>query len=159
MDRQANKSDWDRLTKLQLGKYAEYFVKMEFTLHRFDVYSSEVDERGVDFVIRTKGGRYYDVQVKSFRLQERKSNYVFVQKEKFRIDPTMLLALAQFSLGELPKLFLILAAIGAQPNPLLESRDYGEGRKSKPEWGITLSQKKLVLLNEQCLFDSVVASL
>jgi hypothetical protein len=41
------KYDWTRLNHLQVGKYAEYFVKMEFTLYGFDVYSREVDDRGV----------------------------------------------------------------------------------------------------------------
>ena len=43
---------WSELSRLQLGRYAEYFVKMEFTLHGFDVYSAEVDDKGIDFVIR-----------------------------------------------------------------------------------------------------------
>ena len=45
--------DWSQLNTLQVGKYAEYFVKMEFTLFGFDVYTSEVDDHGVDFVVRT----------------------------------------------------------------------------------------------------------
>ncbi len=31
------KYDWSRLNALQLGKYAEYYSKMEFTLFGFDV--------------------------------------------------------------------------------------------------------------------------
>ena len=56
------KYNWNRLSRLQIGRYAEYFVKMEFTLFGFEVYTAEVDDRGVDFVIR-KDDRYYDVQV------------------------------------------------------------------------------------------------
>ncbi len=40
--------DWGKLNHLQLGRYAEYFVKMEFTRHGFDVYSAEVDDKGID---------------------------------------------------------------------------------------------------------------
>src|SRR3990170_2253645 len=46
------KHAWSELNSLQIGKYAEYFVKMEFTQYGFDVYSSEVDDRGIDFVVR-----------------------------------------------------------------------------------------------------------
>jgi hypothetical protein len=53
---------WSRLTKLQVGKYAEYYVKMEFALLGFDVYTAEVDDKGIDFVIRREPDRYYDVQ-------------------------------------------------------------------------------------------------
>jgi hypothetical protein len=44
---------------------------MEFTLYGFDVYTAEVDDKGIDFVIRKERRRgtdiefvYYDVQVK-----------------------------------------------------------------------------------------------
>jgi hypothetical protein len=33
--------DWARLNPLQVGRYAEYFTKMEFTLYGFEVYTSE----------------------------------------------------------------------------------------------------------------------
>jgi len=46
------KYNWNRLSHLQISRYAEYFVKMEFTLFGFEVYTAEVDDRGVDFVIR-----------------------------------------------------------------------------------------------------------
>jgi len=59
--------DWARLNQLQVGRYAEYFTKMEFTLYGYEVYTSEVDDRCVDFVVRRDGGQFYDVQVKSFR--------------------------------------------------------------------------------------------
>ena len=45
-----NKYQWSRLSPLQVGRYAEYFVKMEFTLHGFAVYSAEVDDKGIDVV-------------------------------------------------------------------------------------------------------------
>jgi len=57
--------DWKRLNHLQVGRYSEYFVKMEFTLYGFDVYTSEVDDKGIDVVIRRDVDRFYDVQVKS----------------------------------------------------------------------------------------------
>ena len=42
--------EWSCLNHLQVGKYAEYFVKMEFTMYGWQVYSTEVDNRGIDFV-------------------------------------------------------------------------------------------------------------
>ena len=43
---------WSRLSHLQLGRYAEYYAKMEFASYGYDVYTSEVDDHGVDFVAR-----------------------------------------------------------------------------------------------------------
>ena len=67
------KYDWSRLTHLQVGRFAEYYVKMEFTLYGFDVYQAEVDDKGIDFVVRKGHDRCFDIQVKSVR----GFNYVF----------------------------------------------------------------------------------
>jgi hypothetical protein len=48
---------------------------MEFTIYGFDVYTAEVDDKGIDFVIRKEEKkrdrepeyRYYNVQMKSVR--------------------------------------------------------------------------------------------
>jgi hypothetical protein len=88
---------WSRLNHLQLGKYAEYLTKMEFVLLGCDVFTAEVDDHGIDFVMRTREGNHYDVQVKSFRSQPGKTTpYVYLQKSKFKIHPSLLLALVQF---------------------------------------------------------------
>jgi hypothetical protein len=156
----SNIHNWSRLNRLQLGKYAEYLVKMEFVLCGHDVFSSEVDDHGIDFVIRTRQGNHYDVQVKSFRLEAGKGTpYVFLQKSKFVIHPSLLLVLVQFVAGEPPTLWLVQSCVLGQPNPIFESRDYGDGKKSLPEWGLTLSKKKLAMLSEGCSFHAVQESL
>jgi len=73
-----DKYNWNRLNHLQLGRYAEYFAKMEFTLW-------------------------------------------------------------------------------SEPNALLVSHEY-PGKKSKPEWGLNLSQKNLPLL-AKFSFDMAVQDL
>ena len=55
------------LNKNQLGRYGEYFVKMEFTRLGLDVYSPEVDDKGIDCIVRTSTGRFFEIQVKSAR--------------------------------------------------------------------------------------------
>jgi len=151
--------DWSRLNRLQLGKYAEYLAKMEFVLLGCDVFTSEVDDHGIDFVVRTRDARHFDVQVKSFRLPSKSTPYIFVPKDRFDISQSRLLALVQFVNGEDPNLFLLPAAVRTIPNPLLESRDYGEGKQSPPEWGLTLSKRKLEALAQHWRFESVVAAL
>ncbi len=126
---------------------------MEFTLFGFDVYTSEVDDRGIDFVVRKSEHRYYDVQVKSIR----RTNYVFFPKHKFSSRDNLLAAVVLFFEGEPPQLYLIPATAWREPNALLVSRDY-EGKKSKPEWGLNLSRKNSPLLT-QFAFDEVVQRL
>ena len=55
---------WDKLNQRQLGQYGEYYAKMEFASYGYDVYTSEVDDHGVDFVARDiVTGTFYEVQV------------------------------------------------------------------------------------------------
>ena len=144
---------WSQLSKLQVGRYAEYFVKMEFTLHGFDVYSAEVDDKGIDFIIRKDEDRYYDVQVKSAR----NLSYIFFPKDKFSPRKNLLAAVALFSDNASPALYLVPSTAWLKPNSLFTSRDY-EGKKSKPEWGLNLSQRNLPLLMPFA-FETVVESL
>lgn len=130
--------DWSRLNHLQLGRYAEYFTKMQFVLLGLDVYSAEVDDRGIDFVVRQEPDRYWDVQVKSAC----KLNYVFMRKEVFPLRPNLLLALTLFEDGRDPDQYLIPATRWTQPGELFVERDY-EGKISKPEFGLNLSRKRL----------------
>lgn len=133
---------WTRLNKQQLGAYAEYFVKMELTMYGFQVYSTEVDDRGIDFVARYERGPFIEVQVKSLR----GSGYVYLMKSKFALSDYLYLALALFSDGKQPDLYLIPSRAWEIPNALLASRDYGEGLASAPEWGLNISGKNMAAL-------------
>lgn len=133
--------EWSRLNHMQLGRYAEYLVMMEFTASGFDVYRAEVDDKGIDFVIRQGADAFYDVQVKSVR----RLNYVFMRKSKFEPRPNMLLALVLFDDGQEPDAYLIPSIEWLRPSGLLVDRDYPKG-KSSPEWGINLSRTNLSLL-------------
>lgn len=54
---------------------------MELTMYGFEVYSTEVDDRGIDFIARKHGEPFIEIQVKSLR----KYGYIFMQKTKFEI--------------------------------------------------------------------------
>ena len=137
-------TNWSKLSSMQLGRYAEYYAKMEFASYGLDVYTSEVDDHGIDFIAKTKSGRFLEIQVKAVQ----QSNYVFMQKEKWNIeDPNTYLALLLFEDGKLPEAYLIPATSWQTPNALLRDKDY-DGLKSKPEYGLNLSNKNRALLGE-----------
>ena len=145
---------WSRLNKQQVGRFAEYFVKMEFALYGFEVYTAEVDDRGIDFVVRYGENRFHEIQVKSARGS---TGYVFMQKDKFSLRSGRLLALALLEEEQAPRVYLIPASEWLSPNELLVGRDY-DGLKSKPEWGVQLSGKSRPLL-ERYRFEVTVAAL
>ena len=73
---------WSELSGLQRGRYAEYYAKMEFTSYGYEVYASEIDDRGIDFIVRNpKNGIFFEVQVKSLHGE---SGYVFIKKSKLK---------------------------------------------------------------------------
>jgi hypothetical protein len=150
------KYNWSLLNPLQVGQYAEYFVKMTFTMFGFDVFTSEVDDKGIDFVIKNSKNDFFEIQVKSLRIE--KTGYVFQTKDKFDIENTNLfLALVLFADNQDPSLFLINSQEWRNPNDLLKDREY-IGLKSKPEWGINISKKNSQLL-EKYVFENVIENI
>ena len=144
---------WSRLNNQQVGKYTEYFVKMELTMYGFEVYTTEVDDRGIDFVARREGGPFIEVQVKSLR----DSGYVFMQKTKFELRDSLYLAFGLLIEDKPPDLYLIPSRVWENPTGVFVSRDY-EGLKSSPEWGLNVSRKNMPAL-EPCRFETTVTKL
>jgi hypothetical protein len=144
-----NNFEWNKLTKLQLGKYAEYFVKMEFTKFGFDVYTAEVDEKGIDFVVK-KDDKYYEIQVKSRR---ENNNYIYAEKSKFVLRDNLLMAVVLFEEGKEPEILLIpsIEWKNKELYPILVDREYSE-KKSKPEYGININDKNMPFLKEKYQF-------
>jgi len=145
--------NWKNLNTQQVGTFAEYFVKMELTMHGYQVYTTEVDDRGIDFVTRYETQPFLTMQVKSVR----SLNYVFLRKDKFELSQNMAMALVLLQEGRAPDLYFIPSLVWKSQNDLFVSRDY-RGKKSAPEWGINLSQKNMPLL-EQYSFDKMIEKL
>lgn len=133
--------NWSKLTGLQLGRYAEYYAKMELTSYGFDVYTSEVDDHGVDFVAKAPNtSTFYEVQVKSVR----DYNYTSIQKNKMpELIGSRLVCYMHFVDGKLPDVFIIPAKAWAEPNAVLVNREY-----TKAEWGVNISRKNYHLLDK-----------
>ena len=130
--------NWSALKPLQLGRYAEYYAKMEFTSYGYEVYTSEVDDHGVDFIAKSPAGQFLEVQVKAMR----NKNYVSIHKDKISLDNAHLVCYIVFNNGSFPDVYIIPATVWTEPNGVFVSYDY-----KKPEWGINYSLKNAHLLN------------
>jgi hypothetical protein len=115
---------------------------MELTMVGFQVYGTEVDDRGVDFIAQFSDGPFLKIQVKAVR----DSGYVFMEKSKFSLHEHRLLAFGLLVEEKPPNLFLIPSLEWQNPTALLRDRNYGEGLKSSPEWGMNISKKNMRLL-------------
>lgn len=147
---------WRKLSKQQLGTYAEYFVKMQFTLKGFSVYSPEIDDRSIDFVVAPSAGtHFFQVQVKAMR----GPGYAFVRKRLFPLSENRVIALAVFHEPQVPDLYLVPSTVWRAPNKCFVSRDFGPGRKSEPEWGIEATKRHLTQTLEAYRFEKQIEKL
>jgi len=92
---------WSNLNKIQKGTFGEYYAKMEFAMYGYEVYTSEVDDRGIDFVARLPDQSFLEVQVKTITGY----NTQFVNKSKFKQLSNFVVALVRLAEGETPKLY------------------------------------------------------
>ncbi|MDF2650478.1 MAG: hypothetical protein K0Q73_6283 [Paenibacillus sp.] len=138
-----SKKVWSHLTGGQLGRYAEYHAKMDFAAEGFHIYTSEVDDHGIDFIAKKDKGFYFEIQVKSIRPKSTK--YVFVKERKFDVTQSNLfMYLMLFEDGTEPSCFLIPAKVFAIENSLIRHHlDYKD-----PELGLNVSKKNIPLLNK-----------
>ena len=96
------KTSYNHLNNIQKGSFAEAYAKMAFTLEGFEVYTTDYDDRGVDFVIRNGDGYYFSVQVKSVG----EGSNPFVYAEKFIATGEFLFCAVRLVEGEHPDLYL-----------------------------------------------------
>jgi hypothetical protein len=134
--------NWSELNSQQKGTYGEYFAKMEFTMYGFEVYTAEVDDRGIDFIAR-KGEDFYEVQVKTIT----NFNYQFVKESKFKPSSKFVVVLIRLVQGKEPEIYVFTGDQWTDENELLTYRAY-EGKKSLPEYGINVSKGHLDLLRK-----------
>ena len=86
--------DWSRkeLNRQHLGTFGEYYAKMVLASYGMSIYTSEVDDHGIDFVAETKNG-FMKFQVKTVRHD---TNYVYMLEEHFDVEDETLFLFCQF---------------------------------------------------------------
>lgn len=147
--------DWAKLNHLQVGRYAEYLAKMEFALFGFDIYTSEVDNKGIDFVVRSPGQVFHEMQVKSLRWP--RGDYAYMPKSSFVPKPTLHLVFVVLRQLEAPMVYLIPSTtwLGPDRPGCFVDRDFGPELKSKPEYGLNLSLNAFTVLEQFTLEQQV----
>src|SRR4051794_25765582 len=121
---------WVTLPRDQLGRYSEYLTRLLFAKSGMDVYLPEIDNKGIDLVVRSQTGHFFEIQCKA----RRQLNYSFIEKTKFCLSDARYLCLLLFleEQKDDPQIFLIPSRTWEKPNALFVDRCY-EGKKSSPE--------------------------
>jgi len=137
------KRDWSTLNCIQKGTFGEYYAKMVFTMYGSEVYTSEIDDRGIDFVCRFNNSKFYEVQVKTVSNQ----NLQFIAEHKFKKSPEFLVALVRLVNEQEPELYVFCGIDWDSEEGLLKFNSY-EGKKSLPSYEIRISKKRLGTLQQ-----------
>lgn len=119
---------------------------MEFASYGYDIYTSEVDDHGVDFVAKNiETGKFYEIQVKSIR----PGSPINIEKCKNCLDEQHLVCFLYFVDGELPIVYVIPATVWKTPNTAFVVRNYDKPElNSPPEYAINYSKKNIPLLEK-----------
>lgn len=97
------RTSYKHLNNIQKGWFGATYSKLAFTLEGFEVYSSEYDDRGVDFVIRNKSGQFFSVQVKT-TIDDTANP--FIKKDKFHSCENFIFCAVRIIEGMKPTLYI-----------------------------------------------------
>ena len=123
--------NWSRsdLTRQKLGTFCEYYAKMSLASYGVSIYTSEVDDHGIDFIAESKR-EFLKFQVKAIR---KGTGYVFMREEYFDIsDQSLYLFLLLLNDGEHPIEYLIPATTWDNDSSNIFVYHSYKGKKSKP---------------------------
>lgn len=137
---------WEKLKRKPFGTYVEYLAKLHFIREGADIYIPEIDDKGIDFVVRQTDGTYLEIQTKA----RRALHYFFMPKSQFPMQANRFLFLGLFldKANADGRYYLIPVTAWQSPNELFKSFDYA-GKKSAPEWGLQFAKGKNLPLLER----------
>ena len=140
------------LTRQKLGIFGEYYAKMFLISYGIDLYSTVVDDHGVDFVAETKKG-FFKIQVKTIRGG---TNYIYMGEKYFNIsEKNLYLLIVLLKDNEEPVLYLLPSSVWTIENQKVFVHYSYKGKKSKPEYGVNLSKKNLPVLEKYKIENTI----
>lgn len=143
---------WSRLSKKRLGYFSEKFAAAVMAFYGFYIYTTEIDDHGIDFIAERKDRELLKIQVKSARLVG--TRYVYMKKRDFNIsDSGLYLFLTLFKDGELPKAYMIPASVWNDCSG--SSLFVYHGNYAVPEYGVNLSDKNMTELEKYSIEDTL----
>lgn len=141
--------NYEVLNNQQIGRYGEIYALMEFLSYGIDAYTTQVDDHGVDLVVKSENGVFCEIQVKALY----KSKYVcfnneFIEGKDGKFRDNYYICLILLKDNEEPAIYLI-------PTAAWEDTESGLFANYEYEYGISISNKNFELL-EQYSFEKSV---
>lgn len=95
--------NYSHLNTVQKGSFGESYARMAFTLAGFEVYPSEYDDRGIDFIVRHAQTGFMEIQSKATGLTANP----FIYEDKFQPSSTFYMCALVLIDGQEPDLYLV----------------------------------------------------
>ena len=135
--------DWKRFgqNRQKLGTFGEYYAKMALSSYGMSIYTSEVDDHGIDFVAEAgekENKKFLEFQVKTIR---KGTGYVLMKEKYFDISNDHLYLLLLYLVdGEHPVVYMIpTSAWSDDTKSIFVHRPHYD----EPEYGINISVKNM----------------
>ena len=120
-------------------------------MYGYLVFSAEIDDRGVDFVVRNEAGKHFDIQVKT--VTDR--NFTYITESKF--SESLWVCLVVLTEGKLQTLYLFSGRDwSSDTRGLLRRHHFPKSREA--DYGIHIAKKRMLIM-EQFAFNRSVERL
>lgn len=143
---------YSNLNDTQKGAFGEAYAKMAFALYGFEVYASDCDDRGIDFVARRPGSHFYLAQVKTTR----PGANPFIPERKFQLSDQFLFVAVRLDDDHEPVIYLARGSEWATPETCLHFN--AEGGNAGAYYELRFGPKYQACL-ERLAFDGYVRTL
>ncbi|MEM7549491.1 MAG: hypothetical protein AAF363_07450 [Bacteroidota bacterium] len=138
-----------------LRKQVEQFVKQELMKAGLEVFASESENRGVDFIIKTPSGKYHELFLQPINLDFTRS--VKIPKNDLgELKDNLWIVLVFVMKGMEPVLHLIASKVLQSPdNYIFFEHEQGERFKHLSNWEIKVFQKGIGELSKYSLTSMI----
>ena len=135
---------WGKMNHIKLGKVAELYAKTEFLKRGFQVYSTEADDSGIDFVAIDSCDKVYKIQVKACR----NNSYQYIKEKFFYKTGNFYIFYIRFVDDEDPDMYMISTNAWEKNLSAFVYHPYDNGQESDSEYGIQYSKKNCTEFEE-----------
>jgi hypothetical protein len=143
---------YSHLNDQQKGAVGEALARAAFILAGFEVYKTEYDDRGVDFVTRRPRSRFYSVQVKTTG----PTVNPFIYESKFQLTDEFLFVAVRLVDGNEPAIYVARGSVWKSPSGCINFNP--RGGAAGPYYEFKFTQADAVHL-ASFLFESYVKTL
>lgn len=148
---------WRSMSPIKVGRYGKYLAKQKLARLGLDVFPDGLPDHDADVVVRSRDrGKYFDIQVRTLR---RWGNYFFITEDEFPQKDGAYLALVVLPEDSEPEYCLLAQSAWGEGHPKYLVHYHYVGRKSRPEYGIRMTENVMQELLRNYRMDSVAASL